>query len=828
MTLQFLVVNKSFTSAEVHITSLPYEITSPGHYVLDIDWTGYANPLIKISSSDVILDCTGRKLVGVSSGVCIKIEGVDNVTVYLPELESWSYGVYVYNSKDVTLTLRGNMTNCNHGVYLGYSKDCVVNGTFWIKSSMYGIHIFLSDRCNVTELNIADSSYGISVYNSEGCYFANLNFTNTSLYFEVLAPGKNHIVENCFVNKKPLLYLEDKSSIVIDGDYGEIVLLNCTNITLSGSVWSKHSLVDILDSENITLTCLSLAELLSICISNSKFISATGLSVHDSNHIFVSFSNNLTMTYCCLSSTELIFFHSNNSTLNSVSFEGLKSALRFEFSENNTVTNCWINGRPIVYLENAVGGLVSGNVGQVILINCTKVKVNVEISNVNLGIELSRCNNCSIKASLNNCYYGVYLRYSSNCTVETDANHVYMRSIDLFRSNNNVIANCTMNDCKTGIYSHLSDENIVTNCTISGAILGFAGISLSSSNTNLITDCRVSGYEQGIYLYHSDNCNITRCMIVECDKAIYLADSHNGFIYLNSFVDFDGFSILGDTNYVWYSPEPITYFYKGEHVGYLGNYYDDYEGVDSNDDGIGDSPYTKHDVSDPYPLVANHIYYREPVLEELIKLLAWEGVFNVTFIIGDTYEHSHTGWKAATADVIGAIRVAEALSRAIGAAFVETATDMKVAEYSASTVTVDWSKIKTPAIIVVGGPGVNYLTYKYNGTIPFSWIYIKEIQKSVIYSSITGEEYKCGRTSDGKLYDHAIIAVFRDPETLKLVVLIWGLSRHGTQAACLVLQNYSDFSEFLEGKAILIKWTDSNGNEIVDREDPIELVERWS
>ena len=104
--------------SETHITSLPYEITSPGHYVLDTDWSGYANPLIKISSSDVVLDCSGRKLTGTGSGTCIRVEGVNNVTIHLPEIEMWYYGVYVKDSSNITLMIESNITICDIGMYL--------------------------------------------------------------------------------------------------------------------------------------------------------------------------------------------------------------------------------------------------------------------------------------------------------------------------------------------------------------------------------------------------------------------------------------------------------------------------------------------------------------------------------------------------------------------------------------------------------------------------------------------------------------------------------------------------------------------------------------
>jgi len=92
---------------------------------------------------------------------------------------------------------------------------------------------------------------------------------------------------------------------------------------------------------------------------------------------------------------------------------------------------------------------------------------------------------------------------------------------------------------------------------------------------------------------------------------------------------------------------------------------------------------------------------------------------------------------------------------------------------------------------------------------------------------VTGNEYYCRRDAQGRLYDHAIIALIQDPDANKTVLVVWGLSRYGSQAACYVLQHYDEYSDLLKGNAVIIKWTDVNKNMRVDGEDTIELVEHW-
>jgi len=255
-----------------------------------------------------------------------------------------------------------------------------------------------------------------------------------------------------------------------------------------------------------------------------------------------------------------------------------------------------------------------------------------------------------------------------------------------------------------------------------------------------------------------------------------------------------------------------------EYTSYLGNYYYDYTGSDENCDGIGDEAYSRNGMIDEYPLYDEFPHYIQPKLQYLLELISWRGVFNATFVVGDTSEHGHTGGKAATADVVGAIRVAEAFSRAIGDAFVESIVDVDIAEWTGSEVVIDWDCITTPLLISVGGPGVNYITYYYNASLPLYW------------KIINGKSYICSSTgcyTCSKSYDYAIIALIRDPDSCKLVLVVWGLTRRGTQAACLMLQEYEKYQSLLSGRAVLVKWTDSNSNSKVDREDNVEVVESW-
>ncbi|RLE69586.1 MAG: hypothetical protein DRJ43_03775 [Thermoprotei archaeon] len=221
---------------------------------------------------------------------------------------------------------------------------------------------------------------------------------------------------------------------------------------------------------------------------------------------------------------------------------------------------------------------------------------------------------------------------------------------------------------------------------------------------------------------------------------------------------------------------------------------------------------TKMDLVAPY------------TLDEFPAPFVVKGVMDVTFIVGDTRPHGVYGFGAATVDVAGASRIAGKIGLESYTGRLESFTDTYVTWVVGSSVLVNWSRIPTSTVISIGGPGVNMVTYYYNGTCPFVWRYVPGV-KSCIYSSLTGREYYGGRRG-GRRYDYAIIHLQYDEFANRYVLIVWGLSRFGSQAACYVLQHYDEYPGLLEGRAIILKWVD-DGDWTVDSGDSYVREEKW-
>jgi parallel beta-helix repeat protein len=244
--------------------------------------------------------------------------------------------------------------------------------------------------------------------------------------------------------------------IVHSGVYYENVVVD-KSVTLKGI---GHPVVDAGgEGSAITLTADGITlEGFTVANSGSRWSeSDAGINVNSNNNTITG--NNVNNDWCGIS---LSSSSNNNITGNNVSNNVRGGISLWDSCSNNTITgntfvNCGlfvfehyqnavgdntVNGKPLVYLEDASDYTVE-DAGQVILVNCTNITVdNLDLSNTSVGIELWKTEDSKVLNNTvsNNSNTGIILSDSSNNTIT--GNTISNNSndgINLFDSSNNSI-----------------------------------------------------------------------------------------------------------------------------------------------------------------------------------------------------------------------------------------------------------------------------------------------------------------------------------------------------------------------------------------------------
>ena len=386
------------------------------------------------------------------------------------------------------------------------------------------------------------------------------------------------------------------------------------------------------------------------CNNNSIFNSKARTSVYMGIVLSINCSNNIILGNTAYGNTQHGIYLVSNSNKNTISgnivySNGDHGIYLLNEYDNNTISEntAYSNGDNGIYLLNECdNNTISGNTaysngdnGIYLDNHCDGNTISGNTANDNelCGIDLdNNCNNIvSGNIVTNNVEWGIYLYTCDNNIIwgNTVSNigtsnqdfGIFIRS----GSDNNTISGNTANDNRLhGIYldNNCNNNTILGNTANNNADFGIR--LYNNCNNNTILGNTVNGNHQyGIELsyYCTNNTILENVIHYNYQYGMVISIScYSNLIYLNEFKN--QYNARDDGNNKWDN-------------GTIGNYWDDYEGVDADDNGIGDTPYDVPPAGgsvDNFPIWEDGIDIGSLHVEVFDQIFTEES-FNITFFI---------------------------------------------------------------------------------------------------------------------------------------------------------------------------------------------------
>ncbi|MHA1439087.1 MAG: NosD domain-containing protein, partial [Promethearchaeota archaeon] len=324
----------------------------------------------------------------------------------------------------------------------------------------------------------------------------------------------------------------------------------------------------------------------------------------------------------------------------------LEDLLSYNISKTNK-----INDKTIYYYVNCtkLNPLNFSSAGAIYLFYCNDTFVsNQNIARTDAGIKLYRCINVTVSntnisrcrkygifqdesSNLNmvnnrikHCKYGIKLSYHCyNGTIINNTIEKCKFGIDIYESNNNTLNRNKMVNCGVRFWGTEVNKllnNVSTLNTVNGKPLYYyknknnlVPSNFSNAGEIILVNCANSSISNlslskagiGIALHYSKNITISHNSLKYNNvSGIYLDDSDDNTFFSNIIAGSKQYGVCiisaASNNNLFYnnmfannSRKHVSNYGNNQFDnGTLGNYWDDYNGKDANDDGIGDDPYT--------------------------------------------------------------------------------------------------------------------------------------------------------------------------------------------------------------------------------------------